>query len=86
MPVTLDDVVYCMSGFRGYALYAISLDAKGDVTDGDAVRWKRTDSAPYVASPLIYDGLLYFTKDRSGIISCVDARTGKPHFDKQPCS
>ncbi len=82
-PVTLDGIVYCMTGFRGYALYAIPLDAKGDITDTDKIAWNRKDNGPYVASPIVYDGLLYFTKGRSGILSCVDAKTGKEHYTNQ---
>ncbi len=82
-PVTLDGIVYCMTGFRGYALYAIPLDSRGDITDSDKIAWHRKDNGPYVASPIVYDGLLYFTKGRSGILSCVDAKTGKEHYINQ---
>jgi outer membrane protein assembly factor BamB len=78
MPVVHEGTVFCMTGYRGFALQAIRLDSKGDVT-GQAV-WKRDDAAPYVASPLLYDGLLYFTKERQGILYCVDAKTGKEQY------
>ena len=79
-PVTLDGLVYCMTGFRGFALHAISLDAKGDITDSDKIAWRRDDAAPYIASPLLYDDLLYFTKERNGILFCVDASSGDAHY------
>jgi len=82
-PVALDGVVYCMSGHRGYAIYAIPLSARGDITNTDKVVWKRDDAAPYVASPLLYGGLLYFTKSRNSILSCVDAKTGEEHYTEQ---
>ncbi len=85
-PVALEGTVYCMSGFRGNAIYALPLDSKGDLTDSDKVAWKRTDAAPYVASPLLYDGLLYFTQERQGILSCVDAKTGQDLFNGQRLS
>jgi len=72
-PVARDGVVYCMTGHRGYAVYAIPLSARGDITGTDRVVWKRDDSGPYVASPLLYDDLLYFSKSRNSILSCVDA-------------
>ena len=75
-----------MTGFRGYALYAIPLDARGDLTDSDKVAWRRNDGAPYVASPLIYDNFLYFTKERRGILSCVDVTTGKDVYSNQRLS
>lgn len=81
--VTKDGIVYCMTGYQGFAVYAIPLDARGDVTDTDRIVWKRTDAGPYVASPLLYDDLLYFTKDRSGILSIVNAKTGEPFVNQE---
>jgi outer membrane protein assembly factor BamB len=75
-PVRVGDNVVCMTGYRGYAIYAIPLDSLGDVTDSDTIAWHRTDAAPYVASPTLYKGRLYFTKSREGIISSIDAATG----------
>jgi outer membrane protein assembly factor BamB len=81
MPLTRDGVVYVMSGYRGNAVYAIKLDSKGDVTSSaDQVVWKRTDAGPYVASGVLTDGLLYFTKERNGILMCVDAKTGEVKY------
>lgn len=77
VPVAKDGTVICASGYRGSAVTAIRLDSKGDVTDSAQVKWKRTDAGPYVASPLLYENLLYFTKERNGILSCVDAGTGE---------
>ncbi len=51
--------------------------------DTDKIAWNRKDNGPYVTSPIVYDSLLYFTKGRSGILSCVDAKTGKEHYINQ---
>jgi outer membrane protein assembly factor BamB len=84
MPVLLDGMVYCMTGYRGFSVTAIRLDSKGDVTGNTRqVVWKRSDAAPYVASPLLSDGLLYLTKERQGILSCVDAKTGELRYEGQ---
>jgi outer membrane protein assembly factor BamB len=82
-PVRLDGLVYFMTGHRGYALYAIPLDARGDITETDTIAWHLKDNGTYVASPVVYDGLLYFTKGRGGILSCLDAKTGKVHYTNQ---
>lgn len=80
-PFALEGNVYCMSGYRGNAVYAIKLNSKGDVSSStEQVAWKRTDAGPYVASPLLAEGLIYFTKERQGILYCVDARTGDLKF------
>jgi outer membrane protein assembly factor BamB len=36
-----------------------------------------------VPSPLLYDGILYFLKTNSGLLSAYDAKTGKPHYQLQ---
>ncbi|HEY1598978.1 MAG TPA: PQQ-binding-like beta-propeller repeat protein [Pirellulales bacterium] len=81
-PVTYEGLVYCMTGFRGSALYAIPLSAQGDITDTDKVAWHRHEATPYVPSPLLYGDLLYFTGSNSAILSCLDAKTGEPVFEK----
>ncbi len=82
-PVALGDLVFCMTGFRGYAAYAIPLDSSGDITDSDQIAWSRTDGTPYIASPVLYDGVLYFTKGRDAILSSVDAKTGQTKIDQK---
>ena len=82
-PVALDGVVYCMTGFRGSALLAIPLDAAGDITDTDKVAWKKDQGTPYVPSPLLYGDMLYFNGSNSSALSCLNARTGEPVFDRQ---
>jgi outer membrane protein assembly factor BamB len=80
LPVVREGIVYCMSGYKGYSVMAIRLDSKGDVSDSKQVVWKRNDAAPYVASPLLYEGLLYYGKERNAILTCVDAATGDLKF------
>jgi outer membrane protein assembly factor BamB len=83
-PVADDALVYLMSGFRGNSLKAIRVaGAKGDITGTDAIQWTLERDTPYVPSPLLYDGVLYFLKSNNGILSAFDARTGKPHFQLQ---
>ena len=82
-PVTAGGVVYCMTGYRGFALYAIPLDSTGDITGTDKILWHRDEGTPYVASPLLFEGLLYFVKDRKGILSCVRADTGEPLYSEK---
>jgi len=82
-PIVKDGVTYCMTGFLGNAIYAISLDAKGDVSDTDAVLWKRNDAAPYVASAVLYEDQLYYTKSLGNILTSVKASSGETVFEKQ---
>ncbi|HEY4308401.1 MAG TPA: PQQ-binding-like beta-propeller repeat protein [Pirellulales bacterium] len=82
-PVTYDGLVYCMTGFRGSALYAIPLSAHGDITDSEHVAWHKHQGTPYVPSPLLYGDLLYFTGSNAAILSCLDAKTGDEVFERQ---
>jgi outer membrane protein assembly factor BamB len=82
-PVTLDGVAYCMTGFRGYAAFAIPLGVRGDVTDSDKILWSKSDGTPYISSPVLYKGTLYYTKGRDAILSSVDAKTGEVLIDQK---
>jgi outer membrane protein assembly factor BamB len=83
-PVHGDGLVFLMSGFRGNSLKAIRLDgARGDITGTPNVAWTLERDTPYVPSPLLYDGILYFLKSNNGLLSALDARTGKPHYQAQ---
>jgi len=86
-PVADDTFVYLMSGFRGNSLKVIRPDgAKGDITGTNAIVWTLERDTPYVPSPLLYDGIIYFLKSNNGLLSAYEARTGKPHFQVQRLS
>jgi outer membrane protein assembly factor BamB len=81
-PVIHAGVVYVMSGHREPNLLAIQLGREGDLTGTDAVLWSNNRGNSYTGSPVLHDGKLYFVTD-SGMLSCLDARTGKPHYLQQ---
>ena len=83
-PVSAGDLVYVASGFRGNALLAIRLsEARGDITDSEAIVWKHSEDTPYTPSLLLYGDALYFLKRNNGILSCFDAKTGDEFFSRQ---
>lgn len=82
-PVIGGGKVFCMTGFQRHSLLAIELGHTGDLTDSDAIVWSIDDNTPYVPSPLLYDGRLYFVKANNPSISCYDAETGEIIFEKQ---
>ncbi|MDP6357677.1 MAG: hypothetical protein QF473_21345, partial [Planctomycetota bacterium] len=51
--------------------------AKGDITDTENEVWKLRRGTPYVPSPLLYGEWLYFLHHNHGILTCVNALTGK---------
>ena len=82
-PVAHGDVVYVTSGFRGNALEAIRLGRTGDLTGTDAIVWSHNKSTPYVPSPLLVDNLLYLVSGNDAMLSCFNAKTGEPYFEKE---
>ena len=83
-PVYSDGVMIAMSGFQGNDLKAIRLaGAQGDITGTDSILWEHDRDTPYVPSPLLYDGVVYFLKTNSGILSAMDMATGQPVIDLQ---
>jgi outer membrane protein assembly factor BamB len=80
-PVAGDDLVYCISGFRGSALLAIKRGQSGDLTGTEAIAWSHKKNTPYVPSPLLYENNLYFFSVNSAMLSCLNAKTGRPHYE-----
>jgi hypothetical protein len=71
-------MVFAGSSYDKRALLAIRLDgAAGDITGTDQIAWRRFRGTPYVPSPLLYEGGLYFLTHYQGILSRVDARSGE---------
>ena len=76
-------VVYVMSGFRGAFAGAFDLEGRGDLAGSKAVLWSLSRDTPDVASPLLTDGKLYFYKEKTGLLTCVEAATGEPIYETQ---
>jgi outer membrane protein assembly factor BamB len=82
-PVADNGMVFVGSGFQGSFLGAFRLNGAGDIKGTDKVAWVINHDTPDVASPLLSSGRIYFHKGKSGVLSCVDAATGKPHYIAQ---
>lgn len=83
-PVFADGVLYAGSSYEKRAMLAIRLEgAKGDITGSSHVLWSRNRDTPYVPSPLLYEGKLYFLKHYQGILFCLTAKTGETVFGPQ---
>jgi outer membrane protein assembly factor BamB len=76
-----DGILYVMSGYSGNALLAIRIgDAKGDISGTKAIVWSANVNTPYVPSPLLINKRIYFLRQNSGALSCLDAATGKAWY------
>jgi hypothetical protein len=64
-----------MTGYLGFSLVAVPISGKGEQSQN--ILWRRELGTPYIPSPVLYDGFLYFTQSNQAILSCVDAKSGK---------
>jgi len=71
-----------MSGYEGQALLALPLSATGDISNSDQILWSKRRGTPYVPSPLLYDGMLYFNQSNQAILSCLDSKTGNTIIER----
>jgi outer membrane protein assembly factor BamB len=77
-PVAADGLVVAGSSYERQAMLAIRLDgAKGDLTVSDKLAWMRRRRTPYVPSPLLVDGSLYFLHHYQNTLSRVELATGE---------
>ncbi len=77
-PVAGHGMVFLGSSYERRAFLAIRLaGAKGDITNKRNVVWKRGGATPYVPSPLLYKGSLYFLRHYQGVLVRADAKTGE---------
>ncbi len=78
--VGANGLVFIGSGFQGSFLGAFRLDGRGDIEGTEHVVWTLNHDTPDIASPLLTGKRLYFHKAKTGLLSCVDAATGEPHY------
>ena len=81
-PLAADGVAYVMSGYRGAMAVAVRLSSRGEVP-ADAVVWRHKKGTPYVPSPILYDGRLYFTEANTQLLTVLDAKTGRPLVERE---
>jgi outer membrane protein assembly factor BamB len=68
---------------RVHVIVAAAERTRGyDIRDGE-VLWTRDRDTPYVSSPLLYRGQLYFFKHVQSFLTSVDAATGKTLFTER---
>ncbi|HEY7314857.1 MAG TPA: PQQ-binding-like beta-propeller repeat protein [Gemmataceae bacterium] len=75
--------VFLCSGDGGSRLLAVRPDGTGDLTAGH-IDWtvKNKSSVPSRSSPVLVDDLLYMVNE-GGIVSCLEAKTGKPIWQER---
>jgi outer membrane protein assembly factor BamB len=77
-PVYSNGLVFICTGFQQPSLLAVRLDGHGDVTKSH-IAWTLKRGVSLTPSPLLIGDELYMVSD-NGVASCVDAKTGAPHW------
>ncbi len=81
-PVFGHGLVIASSGYDRPVIYAVKPGGRGDVTESH-IAWKYNDKgAPRNVSPLIVGSELYLFDDK-GVGACLDAKTGKVHWQER---
>ncbi|MEP3478216.1 MAG: PQQ-binding-like beta-propeller repeat protein [Fuerstiella sp.] len=78
--VTTDGLVFVGSGHRGSFMAAFKPSGRGNLEGTDSVVWSINRDTPDIASPVLSNGRLYFHKGKTGVMTCVDAVSGKTIF------
>jgi outer membrane protein assembly factor BamB len=84
--VKFEDSVICMSGYKGAAAISIPLSSAGDLGDSpekSRINWRYNSGTPYVPSPALVGDRVYFTALNGELLTVLDARTGKPVYEKE---
>jgi outer membrane protein assembly factor BamB len=83
-PVQYGNMVICTSGFRASKIQCIELGHEGNLNGTDAIKWEsESRTTPYVPSPLLYGDRFYVLYNINEILSCYNAKDGKPLYESQ---
>jgi outer membrane protein assembly factor BamB/lysophospholipase L1-like esterase len=82
-PIAGNGLIFVTSGYRPIQpIYAIFPGATGDISlkednaANDSIAWSTTRGGPYMPTPILNGDYLY-TCANAGIVTCLEARTGK---------
>ena len=77
-PVFGVGTLFACTGYMKSQLLAIEIDRQNK----PKVRWRYQRQVPNVSSPVLVGNEIYFVSDK-GIATCLDARTGMPHWTQR---
>jgi outer membrane protein assembly factor BamB len=67
-------MVFATAGYPNKRALGLRLSGKADIA------WKHEKGTAYVTSPILYGDYFYIVSDK-GIVTCIDAKTGKVKYD-----
>jgi len=75
-PVVGHGMIFQSTGFMRPEMLAIRYGGEKP----PEIVWRYTKGVPTMASPLLVGDELYFVSDSGGMVTCLDARSGKEHY------
>jgi outer membrane protein assembly factor BamB len=81
-PVVGHAMVYLNTGYMKPRVVAMRLGGSGEITD-EACAWSTEKATPNKPSLLLADDLLYMVTDKSGVLTCLDAKTGEQVYQER---
>ncbi len=75
-PVVGHGMIFMSTGFMKAQILALKYQG----LDKPEIAWRYEKGAPTMPSPLLVGDELYFLTDAGGLLTCVDAKTGKEHY------
>lgn len=88
-PIAGEGLIFVANGYNPIKpIYAVVPGSRGDLTlkDGaaqsDAIAWSNMRDGPYMATPLLYRGMLYVVST-SGVLTTFEPRTGKRIYQQR---
>lgn len=76
-PVYESGRLLATSSYDFQSMLAIDLvGASGDLTDSDHIKWTRRKRTPYIPSPLLVNGHVFYLAHYQGVLSRVNLKTG----------
>jgi outer membrane protein assembly factor BamB len=82
-PVRVGDAAVAMAGYGKSVILSIPLASRGDLGAEPRGNWRHAAGAPYVPSPLLMNGRLYFPPTNDPLLTVLDAATGKVLVDRE---
>lgn len=81
-PVAVADLIIIPTAKNG-AVVAVSPDATGVISaGGKGEAWRVPSGTPDVPSPVVFDGRVFLCRE-NGVLTCLDAKTGKQFFSER---
>jgi len=89
-PFARHDLLYLGAGYSGTKpVFAIRPGAVGNISlvgtaeSSDQVAWFRKGASTYHPSPVVWRDYFYNMDDHGGLLTCLEAKTGKPIYERQ---